>query len=129
MVRDLFLAIDVGTGGIRSALVNHNGEVLKICHKEHEQIVPRYGWSEQRPADWWSGTIETISKILDEVDCAQARVAAICACGHNGLLLRRPSGIHRVSRQFKSTLALLDLVVHLGKHMLAISTPIQHLVV
>ena len=71
MVRDLFLAIDVGTGGIRSALVNHDGEILKICHKEHEQIVPRYGWSEQRPENWWVGTIETIKQVLSEVDNAQ----------------------------------------------------------
>ena len=97
MVRDLFLAIDVGTGGIRSALVNHDGEILKICHKEHEQIVPRYGWSEQRPENWWVGTIETIKQVLSEVDNASARVAAICACGQmhgtvlvdsNGLLTR-----------------------------------------
>ena len=97
MVRDLFLAIDVGTGGIRSALVDHDGKILKICHKEHEQIVPRYGWSEQRPADWWAGTVETINQVLTEVDDAPARVAAICACGQmhgtvlvdsNGLLTR-----------------------------------------
>ena len=79
MVRDLFLAIDVGTGGIRSALVDHNGKILKICHKEHEQIVPRYGWSEQRPTDWWAGTVETINQVLAKVDDAPERVAAICA--------------------------------------------------
>ena len=97
MVRDLFLAIDVGTGGIRSALVNHDGEILKICHKEHEQIVPRYGWSEQRPENWLCGTIETIKQVRSDVDSASARVAAICACGQmhgtvlvdsNGLLTR-----------------------------------------
>ena len=97
MIRDLFLAIDVGTGGIRSALVNHDGEILKICHKEHEQIVPRYGWSEQRPEDWWQGTIKTVMQVLAEVDNAPARIAAICACGQmhgtvlvdsNGLLTR-----------------------------------------
>ena len=97
MIRDLFLAIDVGTGGIRSALVNHDGEILKICHKEHEQIVPRYGWSEQRPEDWWQGTIKTVMQVLGEVDNAPARIAAICACGQmhgtvlvdsNGLLTR-----------------------------------------
>ena len=97
MVRDLFLAIDVGTGGIRSALVDHDGKILKICHKEHEQIVPRYGWSEQRPMDWWAGTVETINQVLAKVDNAPERVAAICACGQmhgavlvdsNGLLTR-----------------------------------------
>ena len=89
MVRDLFLAIDVGTGGIRSAIVNHDGEILKICHKEHEQIVLRYGWSEQRPEDWWAGTIETIIQVLSEVENASARISAICVCGqmHGAVLV------------------------------------------
>lgn len=94
MVRDLFLAIDVGTGGIRSALVDHNGKILTICHKEHEQIVLRYGWSEQRPTDWWAGTVETINQVLTKVDDAPARVAAICACGQmHGAVLVDSNGI------------------------------------
>ena len=94
MVRDLFLAIDVGTGGIRSALVDHDGKILKICHKEHEQIVPRYGWSEQRPSDWWAGTVETINQVLAKVDDAPKRVAAICACGQmHGAVLVNSNGL------------------------------------
>ncbi|HKM58935.1 MAG TPA: FGGY family carbohydrate kinase [Chthoniobacterales bacterium] len=41
---DLFLTIDVGTGSVRSALVDANGEILAIHAKEHDQIVPRPGW-------------------------------------------------------------------------------------
>ena len=53
-MRDLYLAIDVGTGSIRSALVDRCGAILALASREHEQIVPRFGWSEQRPADWWA---------------------------------------------------------------------------
>lgn len=81
MTRDLFLAIDVGTGGLRSALVDRDGRILAFSHKEHEQIVPRFGWSEQRPTDWWAGTQATIRDVLGKVDNAAGRVAAICACG------------------------------------------------
>ena len=55
MTRDLYLAIDVGTGGLRAALVGRDGRILALSHREHEQIVPQFGWSEQRPADWWAG--------------------------------------------------------------------------
>lgn len=81
MPRDLFLAIDVGTGGLRSALVDSNGKVLALSHSEHEQIVPRFGWSEQRPADWWAGTRKVIRDILGQVENASSRIAAICGCG------------------------------------------------
>jgi hypothetical protein len=80
-MRDLYLAIDVGTGGPRAALVDRRGTILAIASREHEQIVPRFGWSEQRPADWWAGTMEAIREVLTRIENAPARVAAICACG------------------------------------------------
>lgn len=88
-MRDLYLAIDVGTGSLRAALVDGSGRVLAISQREHEQIVPHYGWSEQRPADWWAGTIESIRDVLARVEGASNRVAAICACGqmHGSVLV------------------------------------------
>ncbi|MDJ0685494.1 MAG: FGGY family carbohydrate kinase [Alphaproteobacteria bacterium] len=94
MTRDLYLAIDVGTGGLRSALVDRQGRILAISHKEHEQIVPRFGWSEQRPADWWAGTQATIRAVIGKVNGAADRVAAICACGQmHGAVLIDDDGI------------------------------------
>lgn len=89
MTRDLYLAIDVGTGGIRSALVDRGGHIQAISHLEHEQIVPQYGWSEQRPADWWFGVKKTIRNVVAEVEGSPGRVAAICACGqmHGSVLI------------------------------------------
>lgn len=80
-MRDLYLAIDVGTGGLRSALVDRSGRILAFSHQEHEQVVPQFGWSEQRPADWWAGTVQTIRQVLEQLPGAAARVAAICSCG------------------------------------------------
>ena len=80
-MRDLYLAIDVGTGSIRSALVDRGGTILALASREHEQIVPRFGWSEQRPADWWAGSVATVREVLARVEGAAARVAALCACG------------------------------------------------
>ena len=89
MSRDLFLSIDVGTGGLRSALVDDTGRILAISYKEHEQIVPQFGWSEQRPIDWWDGTLATICNVLGKVEDAATRVAAICVCGqmHGSVLI------------------------------------------
>src|SRR5271165_6585582 len=78
---DLFLAIDVGTGSVRSALVDANGEIVAIHAKEHDQIVPRPGWSEQRPCDWWGGAVETTRAVLNSMPGAAERISAIAACG------------------------------------------------
>ena len=97
MKRDLYLTFDVGTGGLRSALVDASGVILAYAHAEHEQIVPRYGWSEQRPADWWQGTIDTIRAVLQKVPDAAARVAAICGCGqmHGAVLVDSAGNLTR----------------------------------
>jgi xylulokinase len=89
VTRDLFLAIDVGTGSCRAALVDVGGRIHAIAHREHDQIVPRHGWSEQRPAEWWEGTVHSIRAVLAEVPDAAARTAAICTCGqmHGAVLV------------------------------------------
>ena len=81
MTRDLTLSIDVGTGSVRAALVDGAGAILHIAAREHDQIVPQFGWAEQRPLDWWSGVAASIREALSAVDNARSRVAAICACG------------------------------------------------
>lgn len=81
MHQDLFLAVDVGTGSVRAALVDAKGKILAVCSREHEQIVPQFGWSEQRPQDWWQGVASAIRDVLDKVSGAQSRIAAIAACG------------------------------------------------
>lgn len=88
-MRDLYLAIDVGTGSLRAALVDRTGQILAFANREHDQIVPQHGWSEQRPRDWWTGTVESIREVLGKVDNAPNRVAAICACGqmHGSVLI------------------------------------------
>ncbi len=104
--RDLALSIDVGTGSARAALVDGGGRILAIAAEEHEQIVPQFGWSEQRPADWWAGVVQSVRTVLDQVEGASGRIAAICACGQMhrhgaGRRHRRPDPRHRplVERQ------------------------------
>jgi xylulokinase len=80
-LRDLFLAIDVGTGSVRSALVDPNGNPVAFQAKEHAQIVPRPGWAEQQPRQWWEGAVETTRAVLQSVTSAADRIAAVAACG------------------------------------------------
>ncbi len=81
MTEDVFLTIDVGTGSVRAALVDRRGKVLTVAAREHEQIVPQFGWSEQRPADWWSGVVAAIGEVLAKQPDARSRISAVSACG------------------------------------------------
>jgi xylulokinase len=89
--KDLLLAIDVGTGSVRAALFHRSGQLLSLRARQHDQIVPGFGLAEQRPADWWDGTVESIRRVLDTVENAPSRVNAIAACGqmHGTVLVDR----------------------------------------
>ncbi|WP_119393006.1 xylulokinase [Taklimakanibacter lacteus] len=81
MLRDLSLSIDVGTGSARAALVDGAGAILHIAAREYDQIVPAFGWAEQRPGDWWAGVVHAVRAALAAVENGPERIAAICACG------------------------------------------------
>jgi xylulokinase len=81
MTKDLLLAIDVGTGSARVALVSDSGRILAFAAKEYSQIVPHYGWSQQRPQLWWEGVVFGIRHVIEQVDDAADRIAGIAACG------------------------------------------------
>jgi len=112
MTSDLALSIDVGTGSARAALVDGGGRILAIAAREHEQIVPQFGWSEQRPADWWDGVVHSIRTVLGKVEGARGRVAAICACGqmHGTVLVDDTGALTRDTVPLWNDKRTLDLV-------------------
>ena len=81
MAQDLTLAIDIGTGSVRAALVDPRGIILHMASREHEQIVPAFGWAEQQPDDWWAGVVETVRTVLAALADRRPRIAAVCVCG------------------------------------------------
>ncbi len=67
IAKDLALAIDVGTGSVRAALVDAAGAILSVAAVEQHQVVPAFGWSEQSVTGWWTGVVEAIREVLDRV--------------------------------------------------------------
>jgi xylulokinase len=81
MTNDLLLAIDIGTGSVRAAVVSKDGTILAYAAQEHEQIVPRFGWSQQSPRTWWEGAVFSIRAVLEKVERGAERIAGVAACG------------------------------------------------
>ena len=80
MNKDLLLAIDVGTGSARAALVTETGKILAFAAREYDQIVPHFGWSQQSPRTWWQGVVFSIRRVVAEVAHGADRIAGIAAC-------------------------------------------------
>jgi len=63
----MFLGIDVGTGGTRALLIDHDGKVLASHSAEHAPIHSEHiGWAEQDPEDWWRATQLAIGGALEQ---------------------------------------------------------------
>lgn len=75
------VAIDIGTGSTRAALMAPDGQVLFIAAREYSQITPAFGWSEQRPDDWWAAAQACLREVTGHARDHGHRIAAVCACG------------------------------------------------
>src|ERR687885_2610999 len=59
-------AIDQGTTSTRCMVFDHQGKVVAVDQKEHEQIYPRPGWVEHDPVEIWRRTQEVVVGALSK---------------------------------------------------------------
>ncbi|HET9674238.1 MAG TPA: xylulokinase [Gaiellaceae bacterium] len=60
--------LDVGTTGVKAVAISPDGDVLARAEAQYPLSMPRPGWSEQDPADWWRAT----ERVLAALPKAQA---------------------------------------------------------
>ena len=67
MSAEQLLAIDHGTQSVRALIFDLRGNLLAKSQVPIEAYFSTHpGWAEQDPADWWTATVETIRRVLDE---------------------------------------------------------------
>lgn len=70
-------AIDQGTTSTRFMVFDHNGKVVTVEQKEHEQIYPQPGWVEHDPMEIWQRTQEVVKGGLQKSGINPKDIAAI----------------------------------------------------
>lgn len=60
----LLLGLDVGTSGCKAVLIESDGAVKAEAITEYAMQIPRPGWAEQNPEDWWQATIASVRRVL-----------------------------------------------------------------
>jgi glycerol kinase len=70
-------AIDQGTTSTRFILFGHDGKIVGLDQREHEQITPRAGWVEHDPSEIWRRTREVIGGALAKADVEAGEIEAI----------------------------------------------------
>jgi xylulokinase len=94
------MGIDVGTTGTRAVIVRPDGGVVGAATGGHQPMaMPRPGWAEQDPEDWWQAAILAVRGALERAGLPGSEIAAVGFSGqmHGVVLLDQTYGVLRPS--------------------------------
>jgi xylulokinase len=79
------VGLDVGTSSVKGLAIDEDGAVVGVAERGYPLSMPRPGWSEQDPEDWWRGAAE----VLEELDAASAAGIGLSGQMHGLVALDR----------------------------------------
>ena len=94
------LAIDQGTTSSRAIIFDHDGRIVAVGQKEHEQIFPRAGWVEHDAVEIWGNVREVVAQALAKAQLnkipsttpSSGRTPAPKRSSRNSAASREPTG-------------------------------------
>jgi len=91
--KNCFLGIDISTTGAKALLIDADGRVLGSATTPLSLANPQPLWSEQNPAEWWQGVVQSIRQVMTETGIGGEEIAAIGLTGQmHGLVLLDANG-------------------------------------
>jgi xylulokinase len=89
------LAIDLGTSGVKSAVVSWRGEVVDSEFKQTTLLLLPNGGAEQSPSEWWDAILDTAKRVLARAPIPRENVAAVsCTTQWSGTVAVGEDGVH-----------------------------------
>lgn len=73
----LMLGVDLGTTGLKTALVSSSGEPIAEAGVEYPTHYPHPNWAEQDPEDWWQALRTTVCEVMAHYDQPDPALAGI----------------------------------------------------
>ncbi len=61
------IGLDVGTSGARAVAIDSLGTVVAAASAGYTLSVPRPGWTEQEPEDWWSASRQVLQSVVSRL--------------------------------------------------------------
>ena len=61
---NLLLGLDYGTGGAKTSIINNLGGELSYAFEEYPILIPKPGWSEHDPVNYWELACRIIKKAI-----------------------------------------------------------------
>ena len=77
MKRELLLALDLGTTGVRALVVSAAGKVLARAYRSLSVSYPKPGWMEQDPSEMWEKSVDVMRGALGSAHIEADALAGI----------------------------------------------------
>ena len=71
------LGIDLGAGSLKATIIDTSGRLLGEASHPVTTAIPRFGWSEQDPAEWFAALCAAVPAALNAACIAPAAIAGI----------------------------------------------------
>ncbi len=90
-----YLGIDVGTTAVKALVVDELGSVVGDAESPLEISVPKPGWAEQNPSDWWQGTVHAVRAASAQAGVREVKSIGLSGQMHSLVLLDKADGVLR----------------------------------
>ena len=91
----MYIGIDLGTSGVKVALLNAQGEVAAVSSAPLQVSRPHALWSEQDPESWWLATDRAMQALAQQHALSEVKAIGLSGQMHGATLL---DSEHRVLR-------------------------------
>ena len=77
----MLLGIDIGSSGVKAALVDPERGVLATAGAGVELFSPHPGWAEADPKEWWDAVCGLVPRLLDQAGTTADAIEGVAASG------------------------------------------------
>lgn len=78
----MVIGIDLGTSACKVVAIDEHGRVVAEATRDYPLQVPRPGWAEQHPGDWWQATDAAVTEVAGQVGAGQIGGIGLCGQMH-----------------------------------------------
>lgn len=80
-MKDILIGIDLGSSNVKTMFFSKEGKILAYEAEGYPVYLPKPGWVEYDPNDWWVGTVKTIKRCISKENIDPKRIAGMCISG------------------------------------------------
>lgn len=76
-MKNALIGIDIGSSNVKVVIFNEKGQILASETQEHTTLIPRPGWTEYMPDEWWEITKNLIQRAINKANVDPKNIAGI----------------------------------------------------